>query len=237
MKKCTFLILICIIQLGYAQNLNFKGTLFALSQTGKIKGNWNYNLFVSTTTDAFPQTVNKVYYPTADLQLYIQPSIVYTLNSRINFSASYTYQRNNPFRSIYSNENRLWQQVTYAQQLAKYKLTHRVRFEERFIQNRTTNLYPLSTRLRYQLGFSMPLQGKTLDINEFYLSAYNESYFSLSGAKNATYSENWSYLGTGYNLGKYGKLELGYLLQYFVRNPQKDLRVLNLFQLMWVTSF
>jgi hypothetical protein len=237
MKYWFLFLFLCLINIGNSQDLNFKGALFAISQTGKIKNNWNYNVFVSTTEDAFPQTVNKTYYPTADLQLYIQPSIIYTINSRINVSASYTYQRNNPFRSIYSNENRLWQQVIYAHVFGKHKLTHRLRYEERFIQNRTTNTYPLATRLRYQLGYSMPLQGKTLDIHEFYLNTYNECYFSLTGSKNATYSENWTYAGAGYNLGKYGKIELGYLLQFFVRNPQKDLRILNLAQVMWVTNF
>ena len=66
---------------------------------------------------------------------------------------------------------------------------------------------------------------------------YNECYFSLNGTKNATYSENWTYAGIGYNLGNMWRIELGYLYQIYVRNQAKDLRFLNLIQLMWVTNF
>ena len=83
----------------------------------------------------------------------------------------------------------------------------------------------------------MPFQGRTLDIHEFYFNTYNEFYFSLTGAKNATYSENWTYSGCGYDLGKMGRLELGYLFQFAVRNKAQDLRFLNLAQIMWITNF
>ena len=221
----------------YAQDLSFKGTLFALNQTGPLTKKWNYNVFVSTTLDAFSQTVNSVNYPASDLQLYVQPSLIYVHTSNLNFSGSYTYQRNNPLRSNFSNEHRLWQQVIFSIPFTIGKLTNRLRYEERFIQNRITGLYPFSSRLRYQLGYNRPLQGKSIDLNEFYLNMYNECYFSLVGAKNSTYSENWTYAGIGYDLGKMGRLELGYLYQVYVRNPAKDLRFLNLIQLMWVTNF
>ena len=54
-----------------------------------------------------------------------------------------------------------------------------------------------------------------------YLNTYNEFYFSLTGAKNATYSENWSYIGCGYKIGKTSQLEIGCLNQIAVRNKQK----------------
>jgi hypothetical protein len=83
----------------------------------------------------------------------------------------------------------------------------------------------------------LPLNGPSIDPGEFYFNTYNESYFSLAGIKNSTYSENWTYFGFGYDLGKMGRLELGYLNQIFVRNLQHDFRILNLAQILWITHF
>ncbi len=237
MKKILLLGIICFSYLLQGQNLTFEGLLPAWNQTGVISKKLNYNLFLSTTIDAFTKNIGGVKYPKTDLQLYVQPSLIYVHNANWNFATSYTYQRNNPLNDRYTNEHRLWQQVIYSHPMSQGRMTHRLRLEERFIQNRLTDKYPLSTRARYQIGFNMPLQGKTLDEKEFYLNTYNESYFSLTGAKNATYSENWTYLGTGYNFGKMGRLELGYLLQVSVRDKQQDLRFLNLAQIMWITRF
>lgn len=236
MKKLAFLFVLCST-FTFSQNLTFYGVLPVINQTGRISQKFNYNFFASTTIDAFKSTQNGIYYPTKDLQLYIQPSIIFVLSPTWNFSASYTYQRNNPITADFTNEHRLWQQVIYSLTIGKTRLTNRFRYEERFIQPTKTAPHTLATRARYQLGFTMPLQGKTLDVNEFYLNTYNEFYFSLTGTKNATYSENWAYLGVGFNFGKMGKLEVGYLSQVFVRNLAKDLRYLDLTQLMWVTNF
>lgn len=221
----------------FAQNLAFYGVLPAFNQTGKISKKWSYNFFASTTIDAFAENIGGVEYPASDLQLYIQPSIIYVLSPNLNFAGSYTYQRNNPFNGNFVNEHRLWQQVIFSLPASTGRITNRFRMEERFIEDRTTGKYLFSTRARYQLGFNIPLQGRNLDKNEFYLSTYNEFYFSLTGAKNATYSEDWAYAGLGYDVGKMGRIELGYLLQTLVRNQQKDLRFLNLAQIMWITNF
>ena len=221
----------------HAQNLSFYGLLPAISQTGRISNKVDYNFFASTTIDAFNSIQNNVEYTAKDLQLYIQPSIIYKFYPDFNVAASYTYQRNNPLTGDYSNEHRLWQQSIFSRSFKKIRMTNRFRLEERFIQNRTTGEYPLSTRLRYQMGFSLPLQGKTLDVKEFYLNAYNEFYFSLTGAKNATYSENWTYSGIGYRASNSTRIEMGYLLQIAARDKQQDLRFLNLMQISLIANF
>ncbi|WP_018342636.1 DUF2490 domain-containing protein [Cytophaga aurantiaca] len=239
MKKYS-LYLLLFIGIGVhvqAQNLSFYGFLPAISQTGRISNKIDYNFFASTTIDAFKSIQNNVEYPAKDFQLYIQPSVIYKFSPDFNVAASYTYQRNNPLTGDYSNEHRLWQQCIFSKSLKKTRITNRFRFEERFIQNRETGEYPFSTRLRYQLGLNLPLQGKTLDVKEFYFNAYNEFYFSLTGAKNAIYSENWTYSGIGYKMSNATKLEMGYLLQIAARDKQQDLRFLNLLQVSLITNF
>ena len=230
--KFTIIFFSVFHTLVWAQSINLGGVLPVWNQTSKINEKLNYNLYISTIYDTFDTTVDGVQYPSSDLQIYIQHSLIYTLNPHWNFSGSYTFIRGNPFLANYVNEHRIWEQATYSHTINYGRMVHRLRFEQRFIQNRITNKYPLSTRLRYQLGYSMPLQGKTLDEKEFYFNTYNEFYFSFTGLKNATYSDNWSYIGSGYNFGEMGRLELGYLLQTTVRNTQKDLRFLHLLQIM-----
>ena len=239
MKKLfIFFGFVAVNAIVYSQNIHFYGLLPAINQTGRLSDKFNYNFFASTTIDAVKLIENGKTYPATDFQLYIQPSLIYVHSPNLNFAGSYTYQRNNPFNPAYSNEHRLWQQAIFSFEAGKARMTNRFRFEERFIQNRTTGEYPLSFRARYQIGFNRPLQGKTLDPKEFYVNAYNEFYFSLTKSqRNALYSENWTYAGIGYHLGKIGRIELGYLFQTYVRNSAKDLRFLNLAQVMWVTNF
>lgn len=238
MKKLfLFLNVLLISNFIQAQDLSFDGIFPVWSQTGPINNKLNYNFFIATTIDAFNKREYGVEYPARDLNIYIQSSLIYVLNANWNVAGSYTYQGSNPFENNFFNEHRIWEQVIYSNKLGKGRMTHRARLEERFIENRATGTYPLSTRTRYQLGFNMPLQGRTLEEKEFYLNAYNEFYFNLTGAKYTTYSDNWTYAGCGYNLGKMGKLELGYLLEISVRDPQKDLKYFNIMQIMWATNF
>jgi len=230
-----FLILLFQGSIGISQTLTFYGTIPTISITKKLSDKFKFNFFASTTIDAFDRKIESVIYPSSDLQIYIQPSIVFQANKSISYSLSYTYQRNNPFRSIFVNEHRLWQQVMYVKNFSIFNLTNRFRFEERFIENKLTGVYPLATRLRFQIGVSSPF--KFLNQNKMYWSAYNEFYFSLSGQKNALYSENWSYLGIGSKLSIKNKIEIGYLFQSLVRNPQRDLRILHLAQISWISNF
>lgn len=237
MRKATLIVGFVVLCFdAFGQNLTFYGLLPALNHTGRISKKINYNIFLSTTIDAFDEKIKNVEYPATDLQFYVQPGIIYVHSPRWNFAGSYTYQRNNPFNGNFVNEHRLWQQVVFSIPLPVGKITQRVRVEERFIENRVTGNYPYSTRLRYQLGFNRPLQGRTIEKNEFYFNAYNECYFSVTGARNALYSENWTYAALGYDLGKLGRLESGALMQVAVRNKKQDLRFLNLVQVSWITN-
>lgn len=225
-----------------AQNLEFYGIIPSISQTGRISNRFNYNIFASETFDLTNRVIDGVYYAAKPLQLYIQPSLIYVHSPNLNFTASltYNYQRSNP-NVLYFREWRTWEQVIYSHPLTNGRMTHRLRFEQRFIKNERTGKSPMTTRLRYQLGFSIPLQGIQLDPGEFYFNCYDEAYFTLtvpSGTvRSALYSENWAYAGIGYQTQKIGRIEVGPLLQFNVRDVEQDLRNLYLLQVTWITNF
>lgn len=216
----------------HAQNLVFFGTLPAFSSTFRFSEQWEVGFFCSTTIDAIPMKVNEVLYPAKDLQLYIQPSVLYRINPDWSIAASYTYQRNNPITDDYSNEHRFWEQVAFAHSVETLRFGHRLRIEERFIENRQTELYPFSLRLRYQLSATAPFASNSA----WYWTAFNEWYASVVGARNADYSENWTFAGVGCNVTPTTRLEAGYLLQFFVRDAAKDIRMLNLLQVVLATN-
>lgn len=220
-----------------ADNYDLYGGLLLLSQTGRITDRFDYNFFASSTYNFSPTTFQGKSIPSRDTQLYLQPSIIFKKSANLNFALGYAYQKNNPLSEDFTDENRIWQQSVVSHQLGAGRMTHRFRFEERFIHDRKTGADPLSTRARYQLGYSMPLQGKELDPGEFYLNTFNEIYMSLTGQKNATYSENWTYAGIGYLIPGIGKLELGPVYQTAVINTAGDRRNFLVLQLGLSTTF
>ena len=208
-----------------------------ISLTKVVSDRWDINVFSSNNSNLNDKTYGRTQFP-ADIQQYFQISPIYKYSPDINFVfLGYIYQRTNPFSDDFVNENWLFQQVIYGTDTLFGQLTHRVRLEERFIHNQTTGQTPFSTRLRYQVALLIPLQGSELDNGVFYFNTYNEFYFNLTGARNAFYSENWSYAGIGYQTVEYGRVEVGPLIQRSVINKQHDIRYIDLLQLNWSYNF
>jgi hypothetical protein len=226
-----------------AQPLHFFGAFPALSQTGTIHKKFLYNVYLSSTIDAFDQTVENIRYPATNLQWYVQPSVLYKLRPDWQAAVGYAYVRHNLF-GLRVDENRLWAQTVYNHPLAEGRLAHRLRYEERYPLNRKTSVQSKATLFRYQLGYNLPLYDPKKQKHGFSISASHELFLCLTGAtnspissKNAFCGENWSYVGVGYALAKTGRIEAGYMHQNLVRNPQRDHRYLHLFQVTYSATF
>lgn len=203
-QKNLFIILFIFSNPILAETQFFYGFRPQISITKNISDRWDWNVFTSDNTNLTDKTYGKTHFP-ENIQYYFQTGPIYKYSPDLNFVfLGYIYQRTNPVSNDFVNENRLFQQVIYGADSMFGRLTHRGRFEERFIQNRVTGQTPFSTRLRYQVALLVPLQGSELESGEFYFNVYNEFYFSLTGARNALYSENWSYAGIGYKTVQYG---------------------------------
>ena len=82
------------------------------------------------------------------------------------------------------NEHRFFQQYTSKQTVGKLNLSHRYRFEQRFVES------DFKMRLRYFLGLKIPIKIK--EKNNYYLSAYNEIFINT---KSTLYDRNRLYGG------------------------------------------
>ena len=77
------------------------------------------------------------------LFFYLEQSLSYKLTDKLSMTGSYDYLRFKPVYNDYINENRFYVQAKYKYLIKKFKLTQRLRFEGRFIQNKITNENPV----------------------------------------------------------------------------------------------
>lgn len=110
------------------------------------------------------------------------------------------------------NEHRIFQQFTSKQSLWAVQLTHRYRFEQRFVED------DFRMRFRYFLSLNVPFNKQPEKENYLYGSAYNEIFLNT---ESSVFDRNRVYLGLGYKVNNGLKFELGYLNQIF-ENSNRD---------------
>ena len=142
-------------------------------------------------------------------QLYTELAAIYDFNAHWSGVLAYAFQRDYPLGDEHINEHRLFQEIIRKDQVGGGTLRNRLRIEERFIENRLTKTYPYSTRLRYLLGYVVPLADR-----KCFLSVYNDIFLGAQPKSDPLWNENWAYLGVGIKIGK-GIVEPGVLWQNY----------------------
>jgi hypothetical protein len=144
-------------------------------------------------------------------QLLLRTGLGYNVTKNSNILLGYGYILSENYigdtdDKVTVNEHRIFQQFTTKQNIGKVGLSHRYRFEQRFVED------DFKLRLRYFLGVNIPLQYKEDGKNPLYLSIYNEIFLNT---KSSVFDRNRVYGGIGYKFSKNLKLELGYMNQFF----------------------
>lgn len=237
MKKYLFILLALLLSFSaQAENVSSYGSVAFFSLAAKVSkyGSLNfyhYDVFSFAKKDLrgkeFQEGIETSYFQTAYSYQY-RPYLALTLG--------HIYQRSNPFNDEYRNENRIFEQVTYGVTLRDFIMSHRFRFEQRFIENRTEDNTEFRTRLRYQIGAKIPIRGLVIDPKENYFNVYNEFYFSTTGERNAFYSDNWTYAGIGHRTKDWGSFEIGPLVQWSRIDQEKDTRTHYCLQVGWLVT-
>ncbi|NOT37992.1 MAG: DUF2490 domain-containing protein [Saprospiraceae bacterium] len=208
MKNIFFthcLILINSLTLN-AQSTYVGGLFPTIDHTGKINKRFDYSLYYF---GAFPiiniKSPDNSKHPDF-LLFYSEQAFTYNVNPKFSFTGSYVYQRENVTKDNYSNENRVHIQATYKHSTKTINLKHRLRFDNRFVHNRTTGETPYTHRLRYLIGLDFPIKSKK---NNLYFTAYEEAFFNTFKNAGAAYEENWAYAAIGVKLNDKNKIETG----------------------------
>jgi hypothetical protein len=117
-------------------------------------------------------------------------------------------------------EHRIYQQLNITQKIGRVDLLHRYRLEQRWVGRFNTSEsdspdgWSYLNRLRYMLRLQVPLQGPTLDDNEFYLAAFDEIFIGFGKKVNQNiFDQNRVAFLAGYRVNKNLRMEAGYLQQ------------------------
>jgi hypothetical protein len=210
MKRIIVLNLLSLFALQYinAQS-TFVGGLFpTIDHSGTISKKIDYSLYYFGTFPLINFSKPNIPNDANFLLLYSEQALTYNVNKHLSFTGSYVYQRENVTNNNYSNENRVYLQVTYKHPVKNTNLNvkHRLRFDNRFVHNRITDKTPYTHRLRYLIGLDFPIRSKN---NNLYFTAYEEAFFNTFKNAVAVYGENWAYAAIGVKLNDNNKIETG----------------------------
>lgn len=156
-------------------------------------------------------------------RLLIRPAIGYNINE--NLTAYFGYAWTPTFMDAqydenYRNEQRIWQQLLYKHDYLGLKWQHRLREEQRIIDDASA----VSNRLRYLLRGSYQF----CDCQQFGLTGYNEvfvSWDSVDRGPRAGFDRDRFFFGPYWQIGS-GRYEIGYLGEYGKRFGGDD-RMIN----------
>jgi hypothetical protein len=211
-KSNLFMVaLTCVLMLPYisiAQSSDFGNWLIYIGNK-KVNSKWNIH--------------NEVQYRNYDAigdleQLLLRTGLGYNLSeNNHNLLLGYGYILSQNYiadtqNKMDVNEHRIFQQFTSKQNVGSVSLSHRYRFEQRFVES------DFKMRLRYFLAFKVPILKTETSPTKLYLSAYNEVFLNT---ESDVFDRNRVYGGLGYQLNKNVRIETGYMSQLF-ENSSRD---------------
>ncbi len=150
-------------------------------------------------------------------QLLLRSGLTYQPdNANAKFTIGYAFISTGEFGDGKNTveENRIYQEALLPHQIGeRFFLTHRFRFEQRFIENQD-----FRTRFRYNLFINVPLNKKSLDPGAIYIALYNELF--INGQRSIgedrvveLFDRNRTYIAMGYSITKGLRGQLGWMLQ------------------------
>ncbi len=204
MKLKHLLLLLAFIsssQLVFGQEKKELGSWNILNVTMKVNPKWNFFTEAQLRSLAFYSDFH-----------YYEIKIGATYKIKPNFSVTggignyNTYSEGGNFlKPIQNKEIRTWAQVNLKNPFDYIIFEHRYRAEQRF----TTNGY--RNRFRYRLSAVVPLEGKKIEPKTFYLSAWNELFFT---DKEPFFERNRLFIGGGYEFSENLAVQTGYIHQF-----------------------
>jgi hypothetical protein len=167
-------------------------------------------------------------------RLIIRPALGYNINPNIALFLGYAWTptfMNNDYQEDFRNENRIWQQVLVKDSRWGLDWQHRLRQEQRFIEDAAGP----SNRTRYLVRGSYPLSNS----GKFGLTGYNEIFVNLNseykGPKGG-FDRDRFFFGPYFKQGP-GRYEIGYLGEYAQRFDEDGGRYINALMVMAFLNF
>jgi hypothetical protein len=163
-------------------------------------------------------------------QLLIRPGINYQFSPNLSASVGYGFVRTFPYGDLpvahRFDEHRIWEQVLYKQEVAGVKWTHRLRLEQRWIEElqqsggryRTEN-WRTEQRVRYMLRTELPLT----EDKRLYIPVWNEVFLNFgANLSHNHFDQNRVFAGLGYQMAKHLRVETGFMEQSLQRRGGRN---------------
>ncbi|MDV6343952.1 DUF2490 domain-containing protein [Nitrosomonas sp. Is37] len=176
-------------------------------------------------------------------QAIIRPGIGYAINDKVTIWAGYAWVPNakpiaNPEGGKNFDENRIWQQIIYADTFSFARFQSRSRFEQRFFDEDIPEPGPnhVAYRFRQLIKFAFPL---TFIHENLSFIVQDELFINMATAHKGWitkgFDQNRGFVGLGWKFNKIATGEIGYMNQLINRphntRPDQMMHILgvNLF--------
>ena len=218
----------------FGQSFTNLGFLPRVNYTKPLDDKLSFNGVFFSEIDLADNTVGEVLIPRRVINLTFIAGLAYKFKSDNILTFGYLYRLIDPFEDNARIEHRLIQQYIRINHWGSWRIRHHLRAEQRFIESATTNGdFNSLLRLSYSFAWDVPLEGKYLDDNEFYLNSVSSYFVQPSRPRTAFNNLNEFYLGLGYKTKKIGRFEIGPEAKISARNIDKDLQTLIFMNLIW----
>ncbi len=198
--------------------------MFGLAQSSNL-GNWLIyigNKKINSKWNIHHEVQHRNYNAIGDLeQLLLRTGLGYNIKDNANILLGYGYILSENYLNdldedkVAIGEHRIFQQFISKQKIGSVALSHRYRFEQRFVGE------DFRMRFRYFLGINIPLDKKN-GSNKFYLSLYNEIFLN---DMNRVFDRNRLYAGLGLKVNDQIKVELGYMNQFLDMSNRDQINI------------
>jgi hypothetical protein len=151
-------------------------------------------------------------------QFIVRPGINYQISPALSASLGYAFVETYPYGDLpvaqEFDEHRVWEQLSYKHTWLGLDWQHRIRLEQRYIEDTSASNWRQENRLRYMLRTTVPLSSD----KKWYLALWDEVFFNFGGNLDKNrFDQNRAFIGIGRKLSDSTKLEVGLLEQTLQR--------------------
>lgn len=199
-------------------------TIYAQETTKKHSSNWN-SFTVTSDVSAHYYVKSEFHFRRTNFstdweQFVLRPSIHYKIHKELDIAFGYSFIENYAYSDfsspINATEHNIWQQLIFKQKFKQFSITHRIRFEERFIANiiKETEQFSIDGRMyqnrfRYRFITTIPLVSFTKQ--QLSLIAYDEVFLNFeTGLRPKSFNQNWIFFGLGFQINSKTQIKSGY---------------------------
>jgi len=223
---CLFLVFLGIASFALAQTPGrqvVNQSIQWLSVNSNIKLNKKYGVTVDGQF-RFAEYDNMQHMVRAGFEYYVSKKLSIV---PIGYAYVQNYIYGKQPASIVNNERRIWQHIAYKHSVSRVAVSHRLRFEERFIGVHTKDVNDQTVndgftnkqfRVRYRLMANIPLNHAKMGPKTYYLSIWDELF--VSHGKAVTYNDpdqNRIFIGPGYQVTKDIAFQGGFFAQTLIK--------------------